>query len=403
MPPDACSRAARSARRTRTAGRCRTPTACAACRRSTGPCATPSPSWPGTVSVEMNSATDNPMVFADTRRDPLRRQLPRPARGHRRRHPRHRRRRARGHQRAPHRAPGQPRPVRPARLSRPRRRPAVRPDDGPRHRRRPGLREQGPRPPRQRRLDPHLRGQGGPRLDGSRPPPTRPAPVVANTRAGARRRAHRRRRGPRVPPSPPLVPGPRGGARAASGRAFPPARPTGSSAPTSRRPPARRAPGRSWTRPRRSAVRWTPEEVVPADDSALPSAPRAPWVAGAVLLALVGLPLADRRAAGGLAPLALAARGRSDPPPARRLAGALVAEPTRSRARPHGPGRRHAAASASWTGAAPAKAAVPSAAPRTRQRRAEMADVTSTHHPRPAGHHPLAASPGSRRRRCACS
>ena len=40
QPARACSRAARCASRTGTAGACRTPTACAACRRFTVPCAT---------------------------------------------------------------------------------------------------------------------------------------------------------------------------------------------------------------------------------------------------------------------------------------------------------------------------------------------------------------------------
>ena len=63
----ACSRAARCASRTATAAGCRTPTACAACRRSTAPLRDALElRRPRVHLVEMNSATDNPMVFAET-------------------------------------------------------------------------------------------------------------------------------------------------------------------------------------------------------------------------------------------------------------------------------------------------------------------------------------------------
>ena len=68
VPPTSagCWRTARSCRRTPTATRCRTPTACAACRRSTARCATPWRYITRVVECEMNAATDNPLVFADT-------------------------------------------------------------------------------------------------------------------------------------------------------------------------------------------------------------------------------------------------------------------------------------------------------------------------------------------------
>ena len=46
---------------------CRTPTACAACRRFTARCATRWTTRDGSLEIEMNSATDNPLVFADDR------------------------------------------------------------------------------------------------------------------------------------------------------------------------------------------------------------------------------------------------------------------------------------------------------------------------------------------------
>jgi len=112
-------------------------------------------------------ATDNPMVFAETGGDPLRRQLPRPARGDRGGPPRDRRRRARRDQRASHGAPRQPVPLGPAALW-PARETSLGPDDGARDGGRARLGEQGARPPGERRLHPDLRGQGGPRCPWAR-------------------------------------------------------------------------------------------------------------------------------------------------------------------------------------------------------------------------------------------
>ena len=97
-------------------------------------------------AIEMNAATDNPMVFAETRRAALGRQLPRRAGGHRRRRAGHRGGRARRHQRAAHRAAGEPAlSGLPAFLTA-RRRPAARAYDRAGHRGRARLREQGRSP-----------------------------------------------------------------------------------------------------------------------------------------------------------------------------------------------------------------------------------------------------------------
>ena len=68
--PATCARPARGQRHSRVAPRlrhaCRTPTACAACPRSTARRATRSPTCERTIAIEMNAATDNPMVFAET-------------------------------------------------------------------------------------------------------------------------------------------------------------------------------------------------------------------------------------------------------------------------------------------------------------------------------------------------
>ena len=79
------------------------------------------------------------------------------------------------HQRAAHGAAHRRPALRPAAVPGRRRRPEQRPDAAPVHRRRARLRGQGPRPPRVRRLDPDQRQPGGPRLDGlhRRPPGAR--------------------------------------------------------------------------------------------------------------------------------------------------------------------------------------------------------------------------------------
>jgi histidine ammonia-lyase len=61
-----CSRAVRSASRTATAARCRTPTACAACPRCHGAARDALGFVARTLQVEMNAGTDNPMVFAES-------------------------------------------------------------------------------------------------------------------------------------------------------------------------------------------------------------------------------------------------------------------------------------------------------------------------------------------------
>ena len=60
-----CWSRARSSSRTASAARCRTPIRSAACHRSTGPGATPWITPPASVETEINSVTDNPLVFPD--------------------------------------------------------------------------------------------------------------------------------------------------------------------------------------------------------------------------------------------------------------------------------------------------------------------------------------------------
>ena len=170
------------------------------------------------------------------RRAALGRQLPRRAGGHRRRPAGHRGGGAGRHQRAPDGAAGEPGALRPARVPHRRRRAAIRAHDRARHRGGPRLREQGPRPSRERGLDPDLREQGGPRLDGRH--------RRAQGRArGGQHAAHPRRRGPRRLPGPGVPEAPRNlacpgrGLRARPPDACRPTTRTGCSLPRSRRWP----------------------------------------------------------------------------------------------------------------------------------------------------------------------
>ena len=103
-----CSTARRSSSRTAGATRCRTRTRCAARRRCTAPAATCSTTSSDTVAVELNAATDNPLVLVEDERARLERELPRPAARVRARRAGDGRRRAREHLRAPRRAARQP-------------------------------------------------------------------------------------------------------------------------------------------------------------------------------------------------------------------------------------------------------------------------------------------------------
>ena len=107
-----CSKARRSSRRTAGATRCRTRTRCAARRRCTAPAATCSTTSSDTVAVELNAATDNPLVLVEERAARLERELPRAAARVRARRARDGGRRAREHLRAPRRAARQPEPLR---------------------------------------------------------------------------------------------------------------------------------------------------------------------------------------------------------------------------------------------------------------------------------------------------
>ena len=99
-----CSRARRSSSRTAGAARCRTPTRCAARRRCTARRATCSTTSTATVAVELNAATDNPLVLVDDGDARLERELPRPAARVRARRARDGGRRAGEHLRAARRA-----------------------------------------------------------------------------------------------------------------------------------------------------------------------------------------------------------------------------------------------------------------------------------------------------------
>ena len=116
------------------------------------------------------------------------------------------------------------------------------------------------------------------------------ARVGRQHRPRPRRRAPRRLPGPRVPAAPALLAAARGRAsRACASRCRPTGR-TASSAPEIEAlaaPPARRA--RSSTRPSRPAVRWSRCPTIAR-------LRRAPWLAGALLLALAARPRRARSA-----------------------------------------------------------------------------------------------------------
>ena len=177
-----------------------------------------------------------------------------------------------GHQRAAHRAAGQPDALRPARVPGPRGRAPLGLHDGPGHRGGAGLREQGPRASRERRLDPDLGRQGGPRLDGrdrraqggtgrgQHPPHPRPSSCWPRPRpsSSCARCARRRRSRPST----------RSCARSvAAGTAGPLAR-----RPTSRRLADARARGRRGRRGRGSVCGRSRDE--PDDHPARVRAPR---------------------------------------------------------------------------------------------------------------------------------
>ena len=103
-----CSRARRSSRRTAGATRCRTPTRSAARRRCTARRRDLLDYVDYTVAVELNAATDNPLVLVEDEHARLERQLPRPAARVRARRAGDGGRRAREHLRAARRAARQP-------------------------------------------------------------------------------------------------------------------------------------------------------------------------------------------------------------------------------------------------------------------------------------------------------
>ena len=171
-----------------------------------------------TVSVELNAATDNPLVLVEdgllVSNGNFHGQ---PARVRARR-ARDRGRRAGEHLGAPRRAARQPEPLgRAAAVPDGRGRPQLGLHDPAVRGRLAGQREQGAGPPRQRRLDPDQRRPGGPRLDGER----RRAEGLAGARerrVDARDRVARRRAGGRVPGAARAGARRRGGATASSAR-----------------------------------------------------------------------------------------------------------------------------------------------------------------------------------------
>ena len=147
------------------------------------------------VEREMNSATDNPLVFADTGEvisggnfhgQPIA-LARRPA--VRRRH------RPRQHQRAARREPGQSRPERPARLPDAAPRPELRHDARAGAGGGAGVGEQDAVVPGQRRFDSDLGQPRGPRVDGHRRRPQVPRRSSTNTHARAGLRSAVRRPG----------------------------------------------------------------------------------------------------------------------------------------------------------------------------------------------------------------
>ena len=195
----ACSRARRSWRPTAGATRCRTRTRCAAHPRCTAPRATCSPMSRRTVGVELNAATDNPLVLVESGElvsngnfhgqplafalDALAMAVSELASISERRVER---------LVNPALSDGLP----PFLTSR--RRPQLRLHDPAVRRRRPRQRVQVALPSGERRLDPDERGPGGPRLDGERGRAEGLA-GAGERRARARDRAARGRAGRRVP------------------------------------------------------------------------------------------------------------------------------------------------------------------------------------------------------------
>ena len=182
---------------TATAARCRTPTRCAACRRSTAPAATRSRYAARVVDDRAERGHRQPARLRRRRgRGALRRQLPRRSRWRSRSTARDRAGRAGQHQRAAHRAAGEPDHERGL--------PPFLTEDGglnsgfmiaARDRGGAGGREQGALPPGVGRLDPDRRPARRTTSRWGRPPPLKPAQVRHERRAGAGGRAALRRAG----------------------------------------------------------------------------------------------------------------------------------------------------------------------------------------------------------------
>ena len=190
----ACSPARRSSPATATATTAsRTPTRCAARRRSTAPRATPS-TTPGPIADrELVSFIDNPVVLPDGRVESCGNFHGAPVAAVCRL-PGHLDRRRRGDQRAAHRPAARPQPLaRPAAVPGARRRRQLGPHDRPVHAGGDGRREPPARRPGQRRHAADERDAGGPRLAraGRRPAscawrsPTWPASWPSSCVAGS--------------------------------------------------------------------------------------------------------------------------------------------------------------------------------------------------------------------------
>ena len=129
-----------------------------------------------TLATEANGVSDNPLIFAETRRGAVRREFPRRAGRVRGRHAGHRGVRDRLARRAAHRHAGRSRAVGLAGVPHAAARAELRLHDRAGDGRGAGRREQAARRPGERRFDPDLGQPGGPRVDGGarRAPARRP-------------------------------------------------------------------------------------------------------------------------------------------------------------------------------------------------------------------------------------
>ncbi len=186
-----------------------------------------------TIAVELNAATDNPLVFVETRRARLERELPRSAARLRARRGGDGARRVREHLRAARRAAHEPVAFgRAAGVPDARRRPELGLHDPAVRRGGARQREQGALPSGERRLDPDERRPGGSRLDGKRVRSRRAGRCWRTASGRSRSSSSPRRRGSSSSRRSSPVPG-RGPRTTSSARSRRPCWKTGRSRPTS--------------------------------------------------------------------------------------------------------------------------------------------------------------------------